>query len=72
MAGDPLDAMALVGIGFRSLSMNPSAIGPVKVMVRSLRLSALEEFLEPLLEAPDHSLRGKLAAFARDHGVIIS
>jgi phosphotransferase system enzyme I (PtsP) len=72
MAGDPLDAMALIGVGLRNLSMNPSAIGPVKMMVRSLRLAALEAFMEPLLAAPDHSLRGKLAAFARDHGVNIS
>jgi phosphotransferase system enzyme I (PtsP) len=72
MAGDPLDAMALIGVGLRNLSMNPSAIGPVKMMVRSLKLAALEAFMAPLLAAPDHSLRGKLAAFARDHGVIIS
>ncbi len=36
MAGEPLDAMALVGLGFRVLSMNPGGVGPVKAMVRSL------------------------------------
>src|SRR5262249_18883904 len=56
MAASPVDAMALIGLGFRQLSMNPSAIGPVKMMVRSLRLKPLEEFLLPLLHAPDHSL----------------
>ena len=71
MAGNPLDAMALVGLGLRNLSMTPSSIGPVKMMIRSLHLAALERFLAPLLSAPDHSLRGKLAAFARDHGVAI-
>lgn len=71
MAGNPLDAMALVGIGFRNLSMAPSSIGPVKTMVRSLRLAPLEQFLPSLAAAPDHSVRSNLSAFARDHGVII-
>jgi phosphotransferase system enzyme I (PtsP) len=71
MAGNPLDAMALIGLGFRNLSMTSSSIGPVKMMIRSLRLAPLEEFLASLIASNDHSLRGKLSAFARDHGVII-
>ena len=39
MAGHPLDAMALVGIGFRVLSMAPGSVGPVKAMIRSLDLA---------------------------------
>jgi phosphotransferase system enzyme I (PtsP) len=69
MAGQPLEAMALVGIGYRNLSMAPAAIGPVKKMIRSLALGPLEPFLGGLLEAPDHSLRQKLLGFARDHAV---
>jgi phosphotransferase system enzyme I (PtsP) len=71
MAGHPLDAMALIGLGFRSLSMTSSAVGPVKAMVRSLHIAPLEQFLTSLAKAADHSVRGKLSAFARDHGVII-
>jgi phosphotransferase system, enzyme I, PtsP len=71
MAGSPLDAMALVGLGLRTLSMNPGGIGPVKAMIRSLTLAPLEEFLGLHLGAPDHSLRTKLRAFARDHGVAL-
>jgi phosphotransferase system, enzyme I, PtsP len=69
MAGHPLEAMALIGLGYRSLSMAPGALGPVKKMVRSLALAPLEPFLEGLLDAPDHSLRQKLLGFARDHAV---
>jgi len=69
MAGSALDAMALVGLGFRLLSMNPGGVGPVKAMVRSLTLSPLQELLRRHLDAPDHSLRAKLRAFARDHDV---
>jgi phosphotransferase system enzyme I (PtsP) len=71
MAGHPVEALALVGIGFRRLSMVPSGIGPVKTMVRSLQLGAIREFLAGLDRLGDHSLRPKLRAFARDHGVII-
>jgi phosphotransferase system enzyme I (PtsP) len=71
MAGSPLDAMALVGLGLRTLSMNSGGIGPVKAMIRSLALAPLEEFLSHHLGAGDHSLRAKLRAFARDHGVAV-
>ena len=71
MAGRPLEAMALLGLGYRSLSMSPLSIGPVKTMIRSLDLRGLREYLETLLSLPDNSLRDKLRAFARDHDVAI-
>ncbi len=69
MAGSPIEAMALIGLGFRSLSMAPSAIGPVKAMVRSLVLEPLQHYLASQLGLPDHSLREKLRCFAHDHDV---
>jgi len=71
MAGSPLEAMALIGLGFRNLSMSPSAIGPVKAMVRSLDVGPLRQYLAGATRLPDHSLREKLREFARDHGVSI-
>lgn len=71
MAGRPLEAMALVGLGFRSLSMAPASIGPVKSMVRSLDVGALEPYLAVLCRRPDRSLRPALRAFAQDHGTAI-
>ena len=47
MAGKPLEAMALIGAGFRSISMVPAAIGPVKSMVLALDRDELGEFLDP-------------------------
>ena len=69
MAGQPLDAMVLVGLGFRTLSMAPSSIGPVKAMIRSLDVAALAEFIRSLDDVPAHSLRGKFHDFARDRGI---
>ena len=71
MAGDPLEAMALVGLGFRALSMAPSSIGPVKAMIRSLDLPALTEFIGSLSDVATHSLRGKFHDFARDRGIAV-
>jgi phosphotransferase system, enzyme I, PtsP len=71
MAGQPLDAMALIGLGFRTLSMAPPAVGPVKTMVRSLDLGRLETYLTGIQGSAAGSLRGRLRAFARDHNVAL-
>jgi len=69
MAGRPLEAMALVGLGFRSLSMAASSIGPVRLMIRGLDVGALSAYIDGLLSRPSRSLRTKLSAYARDRGV---
>ncbi len=51
MAGRPLEAMALIGLGYRSISMAPASIGPVKSMVLSLDAGALERWLAAQLRA---------------------
>ena len=71
MSSKPLEAMALVGLGFRRISMSPAAIGPVKMMVRSLNARTLESFLEGLYGLPDPSVREQLRDFADDHSVIV-
>ncbi len=71
MAGQPLDAMALLGVGFRALSMAPASIGPVKAMIRSLDMGPLETLIEAIATLPPRALRGKLRDFARDHGVAV-
>jgi phosphotransferase system enzyme I (PtsP) len=71
MAGKPLDAMALIGLGFRSLSMAPASVGPVKAMIRSLDTSNLQRVLDGLLEGHATSLREDLKSFAAESGVQI-
>ena len=44
LAGKPISAMALVGLGYRSISMSAAAIGPVKAMLhRTAACQALED-----------------------------
>lgn len=71
MAGRPLEAMALIGVGIRTLSLAAPNIGPVKTMVRSLEIGPLEAYMSTLLDSADHSLRNKLRNFALDHGVAL-
>jgi phosphotransferase system enzyme I (PtsP) len=71
MATRPVDAMALIACGVRSLSMPPAAIGPVKAMLRSLHVRDLTHYLDYICTEPVHSLRLPLERFARDHGVVI-
>ena len=63
--------MTLIGLGYRNLSMSAPSVGPVKAMVRSLDVGALESYLSGLSQSPAHSLREKLRAFAADHGVMV-
>ncbi len=69
MAGRPLEAMALIGLGFRSVSMAPASIGPVKTMILSLDARKIEAFLTQRLAAADPNLRQNLARFAEEHEV---
>ena len=70
-AGRPVDAMALIGLGLRSISMGPGSIGAVKMMVRSLDLPLLQAFMENIYDSPEHSLRKALMKFAEDNKIVI-
>ncbi|MEO0393567.1 MAG: putative PEP-binding protein, partial [Pseudomonadota bacterium] len=67
MASRPLEAIALMALGFRSLSISPFNVASIKMLIRSLDISAVSRYLIPLLDSANPSLRPKLRAFARDH-----
>ncbi len=71
MARNPIDSLALIGLGVRSLSVSASSIGPLKAMIRSVTLSDLSVYLTYLLSLPESSVRQWLASYARDHGIIV-
>ncbi|MFZ1413126.1 MAG: phosphoenolpyruvate--protein phosphotransferase [Defluviicoccus sp.] len=72
MAGRPLDAMALIGIGLRQLSMAPPCIGPVKAMVRTADAAVLADFVSHLTTLRQVSVRADMRAFAHDHGIALA
>jgi phosphotransferase system enzyme I (PtsP) len=70
LASRPLEAMALLALGFRTLSLSPAAIGPVKAMVLGLNLAAAEKMIEPILNGGSKDeARAVLKAFAEKSGV---
>jgi phosphotransferase system enzyme I (PtsP) len=73
LASKPLGALALVAIGYRSFSLSPSAVGPVKAMLLELNARKAEALIQPLIESPARSLqiRERLKAFASEQGLQI-
>jgi len=71
VGGKAVGALALLAIGYRRLSIAPAAVGPVKMMIRSLDLKRAEQFIDQLLSRSDHSIRDELKRFAQENNVKI-
>jgi phosphotransferase system, enzyme I, PtsP len=73
IASRPLEAMALIGLGYRRLSMSPAAIGPVKAMILKLDAEPVAGLVRDALAdaAATGTLRPALTAFAERHGIPI-
>jgi len=71
IGGRPLEAMALVALGYRSLSMSPTSLGPVKAMLLALHTGEARTLLLGELQRSGggQSLRPQLAAFAKSHDI---
>jgi phosphotransferase system enzyme I (PtsP) len=71
LASQPIGALALTAIGYRALSLTPSAIGPVKAMLLDLDCRKAAAFLCPLIDKPTSgvTIRAQLEKFAADNGL---
>lgn len=69
MAGNPMEALVLIGLGFTSLSMNPQSVLKVKTALRKLDQKEFSEFLMRLLRTEKISLRSAVSAYLRDHQI---
>src|SRR5262249_33007067 len=71
LASKPIGALALVGLGYRLLSLTPSSIGPVKAMLLDLDARKVEALLGPMLESPVGSvgIRDRLESFEAAEGL---
>jgi phosphotransferase system enzyme I (PtsP) len=66
LASQPIGALALAAIGYRSFSLTPSAVGPVKAMLLDLDCRKATAFLRPLIDKLNGGapIREQLKAFA--------
>lgn len=72
IAGRPIEAMALIGLGYRSISMSAASIGPVKAMVLALDAEKLESYVLEWLETGNQSIRARLRDFAEANNIPLS
>ena len=64
-----LEAMALIGLGVRRLSITPASVGPVKAMIRSIDAAELRAVMTQWLESGAADIRGKLTDLATARGI---
>jgi phosphotransferase system enzyme I (PtsP) len=69
MGGRSLEALALIGLGIRRLSITPAAVGPVKAMIRTADHAAIGAKMTELLAMPTANLRTELSAWAAAQGI---
>jgi phosphotransferase system enzyme I (PtsP) len=71
IAGRPLEAFALIALGYDRLSMPPSGLGPVKQMVLSVDREAARRGLASLLSSGAGVVRGEIEALGRKIAVAL-
>jgi phosphotransferase system, enzyme I, PtsP len=71
MAGRPIEAMALIALGYRSISMAPASVGPVKAMVLSANVKKLRQIVLALIEQNSRTIRRELTDFAQKENIDI-
>ena len=71
LASKPIGALALVALGYRTLSVTPSALGAVKAMLLELDVKKAEDVLRPLIDMVPKgtTIRERLKGFAEVEGL---
>lgn len=70
MGGRRLEALALMGLGIRRLSITPASVGPIKELIGRVDVSEIEEAMAGWLAHPPQNLRATLAAWAEERGIL--
>jgi len=65
MAGRPLEAFALIALGYQRLSAPAAGVGLVKRMILSLDVARAQKLFQPLLLRTSGSVRGEIETLAR-------
>jgi len=73
MGSQPLGALTLIALGYRSLSLSATAHGPVKALILDLDAKKAEAMINPLLDSPSGtvSIRDRLKQFAEAEGLAL-
>jgi phosphotransferase system enzyme I (PtsP) len=71
MASRPVEALALLGLGFRHLSLAAPAMGPIRTLIRSLDLTSFSLWFNKMLQKLKSDMRHEIIGFARDHDIAL-
>ncbi|WP_095011968.1 phosphoenolpyruvate--protein phosphotransferase [Tsuneonella mangrovi] len=69
MGGRRLEALALLGLGFRKLSITPAGVGPIKELVRKVDLKEIGQVMNEWLSSPPPDMRAALQHWAEERGI---
>ncbi len=69
MGGRQLEALALIGLGIRRLSITPASVGPLKEMIRQIDVGEISSAMAGWLASPPPNLRETLTAWAAERGL---
>ena len=72
LAGRPVDALMLMALGYRNLSMSPLSVGPIKALILDLDLSALQQTMLHLMQDCEAAatVRPALEEWAKQQGLL--
>lgn len=70
-AGKPLDALALLAMGYRALSMPAGSVGPIKRMIRSMNLEAFSQAVKAALPISNGSFRNEILGIAKLNDIVL-
>ena len=69
MGGRRLEALALIGLGIRRLSITPAAVGPIKELVRKIDTREIATAMTGWLASPPPTMRATLQSWAEERGI---
>ena len=69
MGGRRLEALALMGLGYTRFSISPTAVGPIKELVRKVDLPELKAKMQVWLSSPPPDIRAELTAWAQANDI---
>ena len=71
MGGRQLEALALIGVGIRRLSITPASVGPIKELVRRIDVNEVGAAMDGWLATPPRDMRQALTDWAAERGLAI-
>ena len=71
MGGRQLEALALIGLGIRRLSITPASVGPIKELVCQIDAAEISAAMDDWLAAPPPDMRTALSEWAQTRDICI-